>query len=147
MRAIDPDVLHPISLIASLMHLFDPIVPHARYSRLAMHHHPTRLHGRHISDRRTMLLQKLCAHRRGLVLHACSLQLVRPLPTRTCMAMFQVLPEMIGAEEFLGLIALAEFVDIDQMLDPIFPVRVRYVGELLAAVATDIGVRDLVGGS
>lgn len=61
------------------------------------------------------------------------------------MAVFQVLPEMVGAEEFLGLIAFAEFVDVGQMEDPFIPVRVRLIGEFLAAIAADIDGGELIG--
>ena len=60
------------------------------------------------------------------------------------MTVFQMLPEMVGAEEFLGLIALAELVDIGQMVVPFFPVGLGNVGEILAAITTDVDVRDFV---
>ena len=60
------------------------------------------------------------------------------------MTVFQMLPEMVGPEEFLGLIALAELVNIVQMVDPFVPVGLGNVGEFLAAVTTDVDVRDLV---
>lgn len=54
------------------------------------------------------------------------------------MAVFQVLPEMIGAEEFLGLVALAELMDVCEVLDPFFPVGLGNIGEIFAAVAADV---------
>lgn len=62
------------------------------------------------------------------------------------MAVFQVLPKMIGAEEFLGLVAFAEFVDVGKMGDPFIPVRVRLVSEFLSAIAADVDGGELVGG-
>lgn len=62
------------------------------------------------------------------------------------MAVFQVLPEMVGAEEFLRLVAFAEFVDVGEMGDPFLPVRVRLVGEFLSAIAADVDGGELVGG-
>jgi hypothetical protein len=52
-------------------------------------------------------------------------------------AVFQVLPKVIGAEEFLCLVALPEFVHVIQVLGSYFPIR--GIGELLTAVAADIG--------
>lgn len=56
-----------------------------------------------------------------------------------------MLPEMVGAEEFLGLIAFAELVDVVQMRDPFIPVGVRLIGEFLAAIAADVDGGELVG--
>lgn len=50
------------------------------------------------------------------------------------MAVFQVLAEMVGAEELLCVVALAELVHAGQVLEAAVPVRLREVGELLAAV-------------
>jgi len=111
MQAPYPDISDVVSS-QPLMHLIDPTFPRARHSVLAWHHDPTR-HGRHIRDRRTLhALLHICPHNGGFILHARLLELVCPFPTCTCVAVFQVLPKMIGAEEFLGLVAFAEFVDV-----------------------------------
>lgn len=61
------------------------------------------------------------------------------------MTVFQVLAEVICAVELFGLIALAEFVDLGQMLGPGFPVC--GVGEFLTTVAANVCRRGMpVGG-
>jgi len=50
---------------------------------------------------------------------------------------FQVLPEVIGTVEFFGLIALAELVNLAQMLGPGVPVC--GVDEFLSTVAAHVG--------
>ena len=60
------------------------------------------------------------------------------------MAVFQVLPEVIGAEEFLGLVALAEFVDVVEMVNAFFPIGLWYVGEFFATIATDVNMGEFV---
>ena len=54
--------------------------------------------------------------RQGLVLHASGLEVVRPLAACAGMAVLEVLTEVVGAEELLGLVALAEFVNHVEML-------------------------------
>lgn len=44
---------------------------------------------------------------------------------------------MIGAEEFLGLVALAELVHVIQMFGPSVPIRGKW--ELLTAITADVG--------
>jgi len=53
------------------------------------------------------------------------------------MAMLEVLTEVVCSEEFLRLVALAEFVDVVQMLRADVPLW--WIGELITAIATDIG--------
>ena len=53
------------------------------------------------------------------------------------MAMLEMLPKVVGSEELLCLIALAEFVDIGQMLTASIPV-LGEIGELVATVTTSI---------
>ena len=53
------------------------------------------------------------------------------------MAVLQVLSKVIGAEEFLGLIALAEFVHVIQVLGPSIPIC--GIGELLTAITAYVG--------
>lgn len=53
-----------------------------------------------------------------------------------------MLPEMIGAEEFLGLIAFAEFVHLGKMAPAGFPVGLGKILEFSTAVATDVCIGD-----
>ena len=78
--------------------------------------------------------------RRRLVLHARRLEQIRPLPTRPIVTVLEVLAEMIRAEKLLRLVALAEFVHVVQVLGAKVPLR--RVGELVAAVAADVGAVD-----
>ena len=55
---------------------------------------------------------------------------------------FQVLPEVIGAEELLTLVAFSKFVNIGQMSDTIVPIRLWLVGEFLAAITADVYSSD-----
>lgn len=52
------------------------------------------------------------------------------------MAVLEVLAEVIGAEELLGLVAFAKFVNMVEMLGACFPAR--RVGELFTTVPTDV---------
>lgn len=52
------------------------------------------------------------------------------------MTVFQVLSEVISAEEFFRLVAFAEFVNVIQMLGPYIPLR--RVGKLFATESTEI---------
>ena len=74
--------------------------------------------------------------RQRLVLHASVLQHVGPLATRTSVAVFQVLAEVIGAEELLRLVAFAEFVDVVEMFGACLPSW--RVGEFLTTVTADV---------
>ena len=74
---------------------------------------------------------------RRLVLHTRVFEHIGPLATSPGVAVFQVLPKVIGAEEFLCLVALPEFVHVIQVLGSCFPIC--GIGELLTAVAADIG--------
>lgn len=65
------------------------------------------------------------------------------------MAVLQVLSKMVGTEELLGLVALAEFVHVIQVLGPGVPIR--WIRELLTAISTNVGCsrmgwRCMVGG-
>jgi hypothetical protein len=55
------------------------------------------------------------------------------------MAVLQMLTEVVGAEEFLGLIAFTKFVHNVQVFGTNIPIR--RVGELFAAVTTGISRR------
>ena len=57
------------------------------------------------------------------------------------MAVLQMLAEVIGTEEFLCLIALAEFVCLQDVVASVIPVW--WVGKLVATVAA--GVRCTIG--
>jgi len=71
------------------------------------------------------------------LLHTRILEHVRPLSAGTGVTVFQVLPEVISAIEFYGLVALAESMNLAQMLCTGVPVcRAR---EFVATVTTDIG--------
>lgn len=48
-----------------------------------------------------------------LILHTCVFEHVCPLPARACVAMLEMLSEMVCAEELLRVVALSEFVQID----------------------------------
>lgn len=63
-------------------------------------------------------------------------QNIRPLSARPCVAMFQVLAEMVGTVEFLRIVTFAEFMDAGQMFESAIPVRLREIGEFLSAVTT-----------
>ena len=52
------------------------------------------------------------------------------------MAMFQVLPKVIGAEELLRLVALAEFVDVIEVFPSSVPVS--GIGEFLSTVPAEV---------
>lgn len=86
--------------------------------------------------------------RQRLVLHARVLQHVRPLATGAGVTVLEVLAEVVGAEELLGFVALAELVDVVEVLRALVPAR--RVLELLAAVAADVctaaGYRLMEGG-
>ncbi len=63
------------------------------------------------------------SRRRRFVLHARVLEHIRPLPTGTLVAVLQMLPEVIGTEELLRLVALAELVDMVQVFGADVPLR------------------------
>ena len=54
------------------------------------------------------------------------------------MAMLQVLSEVVCAEEFLRVVALAEFVHGGQVLESLVPVCLWEIGEFLPAVAAGV---------
>ena len=60
--------------------------------------------------------------------------------------MFQMLAEMVGAEEFLGLIAFAELMHLGKMAAAGFPVRVWKVFEFGTAIAADVCVGEGIWG-
>ena len=55
------------------------------------------------------------------------------------MAVLEMLAEVVGAEEFLALIALAELVLVGQMLAACDQIGLRDVGKGLSAVAAHVG--------
>lgn len=61
------------------------------------------------------------------------------------MTVLEVLSEVVGAIELLALVALAELVDVCQMLSSCQPVRLRKVRKLFATVAADISLCDCAG--
>lgn len=58
-----------------------------------------------------------------------------------------MLAEMVGAEEFLRLIAFAEFVHVGQMVPACVPVWLGKVLEFGTAVATDVCIGDCTRGT
>lgn len=60
------------------------------------------------------------------------------------MAVFQVLAEMVGAVEFFGLIAFAEFVGFGEVFDPAIPVRLRVIWKFFSTIAA--GIMGRAGG-
>lgn len=87
------------------------------------------------SQRPVCLIPRL---RRNLIFHTGIFQNVRPLATGTGMTMLQMLTEMIRTEEFLRIVALAEFMNGGKMVEPGIPVWAGEVRELLAAVAARV---------
>ena len=79
--------------------------------------------------------------RRRFVLHARVFQHVGVLAARAGVAVFEVLPEMVGSEEFLGLVAFAELVHRGQVLEATAPIGRRRIGEFLAAVTAHVHAR------
>ena len=60
--------------------------------------------------------------------------------------MFQMLAEVIGAEEFLRLVTFAEFMHLSEMTAACFPIRMGEIIEFDATVATEVGVGECVRG-
>lgn len=73
---------------------------------------------------------------RRFILHACILEHVGPFTARSLVAVLQVLPEVISAEELFGLVALPKLVHMVQMFSANIPLR--RVWEVLPTVATYI---------
>ena len=73
-----------------------------------------------------------------LILHTRCLEHVCPLATRSPVAVFQVLSEVVCTIEFFTLVAFAELVDLGEVLAAGHPVGLRVVGELFATVSTNI---------
>jgi hypothetical protein len=82
----------------------------------------------------------VCGHNtffwQWLVFHAGILKHVGPFAACASMAMFQMLAEVIRAEELLCLVTLSKLVYMVKMFRAKLPSR--RVSELLAAVATDV---------
>ena len=79
----------------------------------------------------------MCILEIAFLLHTRNLEHVRPFSGGTGVTVFQVLPEVISAIEFYGLVALAESMNLAQMLCTGVPVcRAR---EFAATVTTNIG--------
>lgn len=75
---------------------------------------------------------------RSFLLHACIFQDIGPLPTRACMAVLEMLAEMVCTEELLRIVAFAELVYDGEMLESAVPVWLGMIGKLLAAVAAGV---------
>ena len=73
-----------------------------------------------------------------LVLHTGGLEHVRPFTTGPVMAVFEVLSEVISAEELLRLVAFAKLVNVIEVLSTLIPLR--RIGKFFAAISTCIGV-------
>lgn len=82
----------------------------------------------------------VCGHNtflwQWLVLHACVLKHVGPLAACASVAVFQMLAEVIGAEELLCLVTLPKLVHMVKMFGAELPAR--GVRELLATIATHV---------
>jgi hypothetical protein len=79
----------------------------------------------------------MCILKTIFLLHARNLEHVHPLSVGSGVTVFQVLPEVIGAMEFFGLVVLAKSVILTQMLCASVPVcRDR---KFVATVTTNIG--------
>lgn len=63
------------------------------------------------------------------------------------MAVFKVLPEMVGTEELLGLVAFAKLVHLGQVFVALRPVGRRVVREVFATVAAHVEFCRWVRGS
>ena len=74
--------------------------------------------------------------RRGLILHTRILEHVGPLAALPSVTVLQMLPEVICAEEFFRMIALAKLVFVVQMFHPDVPVG--RIGILFSTVAADV---------
>lgn len=59
--------------------------------------------------------------------------------------MLQMLAEMVGTKELLGLVTLAKLVYTVEMRTTCFPIRRWLVGKLCATVATSIECCDRIG--
>lgn len=81
------------------------------------------------------------------ILHARIFEDISPLPAGACVAMLQMLPEMIRAVELLGIVAFPELVHARQMLKSAVPVGLREIREVFAAVSASImgGTRTGLG--
>jgi hypothetical protein len=75
--------------------------------------------------------------RQWLVLDTSRLQQVGPLAAGCAMTVLEMLPKVVGSEELLVLVALAELVHIAQVFGARLPVR-RVVGKQRTAVATHV---------
>jgi hypothetical protein len=82
--------------------------------------------------------------------HACIFKHVGPFPARTRVAVFEVLAEVVGAIKLLGRIALAKFVSVLKVPDPLLMVLVSddesavratpSSGKFFSAIAAHIGL-------
>lgn len=77
-------------------------------------------------------------HWRLFFFHTSILKDIGPLAAGTSMAVLEMLAEVVGAEEFLGIVAFAEFVHCGQVLEPTVPIWLREIGKFLAAIATRV---------
>ena len=85
--------------------------------------------------------RRLFLHHTGVFEHVC------PLPASACVAVFEVLAEVVGPVELLARVALAELVHVLKMPDAIFPFLIRRAdsalalpgpGEFLPAVSANV---------
>lgn len=103
------------------------------------------------------LLLNYSPGRRILIQHAGVLQHIGPLAASSCVAVLEVLPEVICPEKLFAAVALAEFVNFLEMADALFPVLVGGMArrrgpwaatiswELLTAVAACVCLAGAVG--
>lgn len=71
---------------------------------------------------------------RLLFLHASILQDIGPFAARTGVRVLEMLAEVVGAKELLGIVALAKLVHGRQVFEAPVPVRPREIGEFFAAI-------------
>lgn len=122
--------LFPHLVNSFMVHQSHPRQPHPH----RVHRHPTPRSHAHVRNRCALRLQTLRPRKRGFVLHARVFQHIGPFPARTCMAVLEMLAEVIGAEEFFRLITLAKLVHVGEVGHTSFPIRSRVVEKLCPAV-------------
>ena len=106
----------------------------------------------HVGIRDVVIVVRNYRRRRGschcwvLHIHTGILEHVRPFPTQACVAMFEVLSEVVRTVEFLLPIALLVFVEVDEMFETLFPIWGITI--FLAAISANVylyeAIRSLV---
>lgn len=106
----------------------------------AAHRWPGCIRHTHHRHRRRTVVVDIAGHRHGLrqwfVTHTRRLEHIGPFAARPCVAVLEMLTEVIGAIKLLCLVAFAELVCPEDMVASMVPVC--WVGELFTTVATDV---------